>query len=293
MTIETKAAVGSYFDQIDRLNRPWFYLLAGYLILAVPTILNLAQQTWTTELGAHGPIVLAIGLWLLYHDGLAPAPTGEMTAWRYILLLLIPCFALYIFGRAYDFISLEVFAVYGVFVAFLLRVCGFKMVKRRAFPIFYLGFIIPVPGWLLDRVTAPLQTLVSQAAEIITLLLGYPVARQGVSIAVGQYQLLVEDACAGMNSLVGLTAVSIFYIYLVRAATWRYAAFLVLLIVPVAILTNIIRVVVLIMITYHMGDQAAQGYLHATTGIVVFGVALLLISGADKLIWYVKTKLAR
>ena len=263
---------------------PWWPLLAGMLALTIPTIVSLGGQTWSTEAGAHGPIVIATGLWLLYHEGLTFARAGDAMPWARVLPFFVPALLIYIFGRAYDFISLEVFGLYTVFVAMLLRLFGFEEIKKLGFPLLYLAFVIPMPGWVLDRVTAPLQLLVSYSAEHLTALLGYPVARQGVTLVVAQYELLVEDACAGMNSLIGLLAVSLFYIYMVRRASWAYTFILLALIVPFAILVNIIRVLVLIMITYHFGNAAAQGFLHGTTGMVLFGMALLLIFGADVLL---------
>ena len=289
MTSEAVAAKG--WDWRELGARPWFPLVAGFLVLAIPTIISLGRQTWTTELGAHGPIVVATALWLLHHEGLSFAKARAAVGWTRLLVPLVLAFALYIFGRAYDFISLEVFALFAIMVLFLLRLFGLQEVKRLAFPLFYLAFVIPLPGWVIDRLTAPLRLLVSEAAEWITALMGYPIARQGVSLMVAQYQLLVEDACAGMNSLVGLTAVSLFYIFMIRRASWRYALFLVLLILPVAVIVNIIRVVVLILITYHLGDEAAQGFLHGTTGMVLFGMALLIIFGADTLFWRLRQRL--
>jgi exosortase B len=263
---------------------PWWPLLAGLLALTIPTIVSLGRQSWSTEAGAHGPIVIATGLWLLYHEGLTFARARDAMPWSRVLPLFVPALLIYIFGRAYDFISLEVFGLYLVFVAMLLRLFGFGEIRKLGFPLLYLAFVIPMPGWVLDRVTAPLQLLVSYSAEHLTALLGYPVARQGVTLVVAQYELLVEDACAGMNSLIGLLAVSLFYIYMVRRASWAYTFILLALIVPFAILVNIVRVVVLIMITYHFGNEAAQGFLHGTTGMVLFGLALLLIFGADMLL---------
>lgn len=290
MTTEQTAVQRPQWQEI--VGRPWFPLVAGFMLLVIPTVVNLGKQTWSTELGAHGPIVVATGLWLLHHEGLRFAKARAAMPWAPLLALLLPAAAIYIFGRAYDFISLEVFGLYVIMLSFLLRLFGAQEVKRLAFPLLYLGFVIPLPGWLLDRVTAPLRLFVSQTAEWLTASLGYPVARQGVSLVVAQYQLLVEDACAGMNSLVGLTAVSLFYIYLIRKASWRYALLLVALVLPVAVLVNIIRVLALILITYHYGDEAAQGFLHGTTGMVLFSMALLIVFGADTLFWRVRQRLA-
>jgi exosortase/archaeosortase family protein len=80
-----------------------------------------------------------------------------------------------------------------------------------------------------------------------------------------------------LNSIIGLLAISLFYIYLVRGSSWRYAAFLAALAVPVAIVANIVRIVILILLTYFAGDSVAQGFLHFAAGIFIFITALLLI----------------
>ena len=263
----------------------WGLLALGFATILVPTLISLGREPWSTEAGAHGPIVLATGLWLLHYNGLrmtAARPDGRFGLLGIALLVVsLPAYA---FGRAYDFIALEATGLYGVFLAIFLRLFGFGEVRRQAFPLFYLAFVIPIPGFVLDRVTAPLQMLVSWASGLIMNALGYPMYRQGVTLVVAQYQLLVEDACAGMNSIVGLTAVSLLYIYLMRRASLAYALGLMLLILPVAIIVNIIRVSALVAITYHFGDAAAQGFMHATTGIVLFGLAVLIIFAIDSLI---------
>jgi exosortase len=274
-------------------RQPWLPLFAGLLAIALPTIINLGGQTWSTDLGAHGPIVLATGLWLLHYEGLTLAAARAATPWRPIVPLLVVAFVSYALARAYDFISIEVFALYLFFIAFLIRLYGFAQVKRWAFPLLYLAFIIPIPGWLLDVVTQPLQLFVSTQAAHLTEALGYPVARRGVVLEVAQYQMFVEDACAGMNSLVGLTAVSLFYIYLLRKASWRYALVLVALILPIAVFVNIVRVLCLILITYHLGDEAAQGFMHGGTGMALFAMALVVIFGVDMLLLRLQTRFAR
>jgi exosortase len=268
-------------------------LFAGLSTIAIPTIVSLGKQFWTTDLGAHGPIVVTTGLWLLYHNGLRLNQTYAVGSWNQAIWPCLLGLPLYVFGRSYDFISIEVAGFYLVFIGVSCRLVGLPELKRHAFPLFYLSFLIPPPGWLLDRVTAPLQLLVSELGMEITTLAGLPVARQGVTLMVAQYQLLVEDACSGMNSLVGMTAVSLFYIYLLRRASWRYATVLVCLIVPVAIAINVLRVVTLIFVTYYLGDDVAQGFLHVTTGVVLFGLGLILIFGADMVFWRIHNRFAR
>lgn len=260
---------------------PWWPLLLGLLLLTVPTIASLSNSAWSTDAGAHGPIVLATGMWLLYHDGLRIPASGARARWRRVLPLLIGGLTIYVFGRAYDFISIEGFGLYLTFGAFVLRLAGLAALRRHAFPLFYLALCLPPPGWVMTKLTAPLQVLVSWASEGIAATLAIPIEREGVVLHVAQYQLLVEDACAGLNSLFGLTAISLLYIFLAHRASLKHAAILLLAVIPIAILANIIRVFGLIVITYNFGDAAAQGFMHSTTGMVMFILGLLLIMGFD------------
>jgi exosortase len=252
-------------------------------VLGIPTLISLGKQTWSTEAGAHGPIVLATGLWLLWgktdelrRDGRPGAP------WLTAIFLAISL-ALYVFGRPYDFISLEVAGFYGVCLSMLHSYLGLPVMLRNWFPFLYLGFVIPPPGWAIDAITIQLKEFVSYAATHILTLFGVPITREGVTLQVAQYQLLVEDACSGMNSLVGLIAISLFYIYLVRKASWRYSVFLVSLVVPIAILANILRIMVLVLLTYFFGDGVAQGFLHNVAGLFLFSTALALVFAVDHL----------
>lgn len=260
-------------------------LIAGLLLIAVPTIITLAQQNWATEAGSHGPIVLATGAWLIWHQGLlrSPVDVGARHSWLTFLLLGL-ALASWIFGRAYDLLLLEGGGLYGAFMAMVALRVGWRRIFANLFPFTYLGFLVPIPGWVLDYVTAPLQQLVSISASSLLSMLSYPVFREGVVITVAQYQLLVEEACAGMNSLMGLMSISMFYIYLLHRASWRHAALLALCIIPIAVVVNIIRVSILILLTYHFGDAVAQGFMHATTGMLLFAVALSLMVLTDKLL---------
>lgn len=258
----------------------YLVLAAGFAIMAGPTLVSLGQQSWSTELGAHGPIVLATGIWLLAtslpRDALRPEPLG----WRGLPLVLL-ALPVYVFGRAYDFLSLEAFAVFVVMLAIAWRILRPEAIKTVGFPLLYFGFLIPPPGWVIDTVTAPLQHFISWIVTHGLKALGYPIANSGVAITIGPYQMLVEQACSGMNSIVGLTAIMMFYIYVLHHSHWRYALLLMVLILPVAVFTNLLRVTALVLITHYFGEAAAQGFLHTTTGIALFAVALVLTIGLD------------
>lgn len=262
----------------------------GLAVLAVPTLAALGSQFWSTERGAHGPIVVAVGTWLLAREYAEARPLARPGAPILTFVALAVALASYVFGRAFDFISLEVAGLYGAGVAMLYSRIGLRALFHLWFPVAYLSFLIPPPGWLIDELTAPLKQFVSWAAMTPLAAMGVPVAREGVTIYVAAYRLLVEDACSGMNSIVGLVAVSLLYIYLLRGSHLRYAAILAAATIPIAVLGNIVRIMTLICLTYFFGDEVAQGFLHTVAGIFLFVVDLILVFALDKFLWRVLPK---
>jgi exosortase len=265
-------------------------LVLGYMAILVPTVIVLGRQSWNQESGAHGPIVLAAGAWLLWRGLGAARDLVRPGALWLSLTLLAASLAVYIFGRVFGFLSFEGAGLYGAGVALLYSVIGEAALRQNWFPVAYLAFLVPPPGSLLDKVTGPLKQFVSSAAIGVLSMFGLPVSRQGVTIDVAQYRLLVEDACSGLNSIIGLSAVSLLYIYLLRGTTWRYAAFLAACTVPIAVLGNIVRIMTLILLTYFFGDAVAQGFLHFTAGLFLFAIDLLLVFALDSFFWRVAPK---
>jgi exosortase len=257
--------------------------LVAILVIA-PTMYRLGTQVWSKEFGAHGPIVLATGAWLLWRR--IGAMTAEGVNGNVFVTIGIAAvsLAVYVFGRAYDLLSLEAGGLYGFGLAVLYDRFGVRTMLRNWFPIFYLGLLLPVPGWMLDEFTAPLKLLVTTLSAGVVLPFGIPLVQEGVTMTVGPYQLLVEDACSGLNSLIGLIAITMFYIYLLRNAGWRYSLFLVVLIIPIAVLANVIRIVILILLTYFFGDAVGQGFLHVTAGLFLFALSLLLMFLIDSVV---------
>jgi len=258
-------------------------LVVGALALFVPTIASLGAGPWSTEQGVHGPLVLATGIWLIFRRGDEVRALATPGSFGLAVVAILGAAAAYAFGRAFDFITIEVAAMLFAFGAVAYSFVGGAVLRLMWFPILYLAFMIPIPGSFLDVVTQPLAAALGGV--------GYPVARVGVTIYVAQYQLLVEDACAGLNSLISLTAIGLFYVYVMRNSNVRYSALLLALVVPIAILANCVRVAALVLLTYYFGDAVAQGFLHKFAGMVTFTSALLLIFLIDALLTPVRARL--
>jgi exosortase len=259
-------------------------LAIGLVALILPTLIVLARENWTTEAGIQGPIILATGLWLFFSQkdvirehhrpgSLAVAlPVGLIAALAYIA------------GQALGFLVVQVAATILICEVIFYLFYGAEVCRRLWFALLYLYFVAPLPGWFQDRLTGSLKEWVSASVTQILSAAGMPVVREGVVMYVAQYQLLVEDACSGLNSLTSLFAIGLFYVYILHQATVRYALLLAALILPIAIFANMVRVIILVLLTYFIGDEAAQGYLHNTAGMLTFITALLTIMLIDSVL---------
>ena len=256
-------------------------VLAGLVVLYAPTFNELARTIWNRDEQGHGPIIFAVVLWLLYslRQTLAETPVRPAPGWGvpfFVLALLM-----YVLGRSQAVLLLEMGSLIPLLVALLLIFRGTRALRVCWFPLFFLIFMVPLPATLVIWLTTPLKTAVSSVASDLLYVLGYPVGRSGVILTVGPYQLLVADACAGLNSMFTLEALGLLYMNIMRYTSVKRNVFLALMIVPISFVSNIIRVMILVLVTYHFGDEAGQGFVHGFAGMVLFLVALSLILSVD------------
>jgi exosortase B len=263
--------------------RTWIPVAAGLLALYVPTFYNLAQGLWNEDEYAHGPIILAVILWLIWDKRQLLLNTPSRTSPITGLGLLVMGLLVYILGRSQGITILDVGSLFLILVGVLLTMRGWQGVRAFWFMLLFIAYLLPLPGIFVDAVTGPLKNYVSYIAEHILYMAGYPIARSGVVLTVGQYQLLVADACSGINSMFSLSAVGLLYLYIVQRKSWVHNGLIIASLLPIAFCANIIRVIVLILVTYHFGDAAGQGFVHNFSGMVLFIIALVGILLLDTL----------
>ncbi len=266
-------------------NRPWLLLGCGLLAMYVPTLVRLLSTIWGSDEQGHGPIVLAIAIWLIWRvrasvNDVAASRPAPFVAWILIVFATLS----YAVGGAMDVLLLEVGSVIPLLAGLVLLMRGPRQLGAMWFPLLFMVFLVPLPGVIVDALTQPMKLGVSIAAEHILYWLGYPISRSGVILQIGPYQLLVADACAGLHTLFTLEALGLLYLNLVRHSSALRNVTLAILIVPISFTANVIRVIALTLITYHFGDAAGQGFLHGFAGMVLFLAALILIISIDSLI---------
>eukprot|EP01038_Epipyxis_sp_PR26KG_P001810 gene1810-2555_t len=169
---------------------------------------------------------------------------------------------LYALGRSQDILFFEIGSFLWLLAGLLLLLRGAAALKAQWFALFFMLFMVPLPAVIVDTVTMPMKMAVSYVAETLLFWVGYPIGRSGIILQIGQYKMLVADACAGLHTLLTLEALGLLYLNLVRHDSAFRNITLALLIIPISFTANVIRVIALSLITYHYGDEAGQGFLH-------------------------------
>ena len=255
----------------------WLPVFAGLLILAIPTFYDLSRTIWVRDEVVHGPIILAVIIWLIWdkRQVLLAAPTRTSPALG--LSLLVFGLLLYVVGRSGGIMIFQVGALAPILGGVLLTMRGWPGLRAMWFMLIFIAYLVPLPVYFEDTMTLPLKQNVSVIAEHILYAAGYPIAHEGVTLSVGQYQLLVADACAGLNSMFSLSAIGLFYLYLMGYQSWLHNGLILGSLLPIAFCANIVRVIILVLVTYHFGDAAGQGFVHGFSGMALFVIALIVM----------------
>jgi exosortase B len=263
--------------------QPLIFVLLGLLVMYLPSFIDLFNGIWNTNQQAHGPIVLAVAIWFFYFKAtlvpqanipIVPAP---QLGWP---VLVLGCL-IFMVGRSQTLYLFEIGSLILVLLGIMLLFFGKPMARHFWFAFFFMLFMVPLPASIVEMITQPMKMAVSIASEHLLYEFGYPVARAGVIVLIGQYQLLVADACAGLNSLFTLEALGLLYMNIMRHESPLRNALLAALIIPISFASNVTRVVILALITFHWGDEAGQGFVHDFSGMLLFVTALFLIICVD------------
>jgi exosortase len=257
----------------------WSVILIGLILLLYAAVIkSLVMQWWTDADYGHGFFVPLFSGYILWHARerwtkveIKPSNFGFVVIAGAIALLLLGSLGAELFTSRFSLLVL--------LAGMILFLAGWKMLRAVSFPLGYLIWMIPLPVIIYNQITFPLQLIASRLATAWLELAQVPVLRDGNILIMSNYSLEVVEACSGIRSLMTLMALAVAYGYLVSPRRWvRYvlAAFM----VPIAIVTNAIRIMGAGLLAHRFGPAAAEGFLHQFSGWAIFLVALVLMLGS-------------
>ena len=216
---------------------------------------------------------------------------AEISLWG--LLLITFSVLLHIFGTAIYVFSVSGFSIFFLILGMALFLFGKEITRIILFPLIFLVFMFPLPMAIISVISFPMKMLVVKTGAGIAALLGVPVSREGFHIIIPAGSLLVGNPCSGLRSLISLLALGSVYAYLSDLSSGKQWL-LVFLTVPIALLSNIIRVPILILISHYWGLSAAapDSFWHNASGFLVFVIAIILLFYTTRLLKWKTCKMS-
>jgi len=201
-----------------------------------------------------------------------------------LALMLAGC-VIHLLGTILYVFSISGFSIWIFILGLTLFLFGWSVTKNIGFPLFFLLFMFPLPEAFISLISFPLKMLVAKLGTDMVGWLGIPVYREGFNISIPAGTLVVGNPCSGLRSLIAFLALGATFAHLLDVSTWKKAV-LFLSAIPVAVLSNLVRVPILIVVSYYFGLESAapDTMVHTGSGIFVFAIGLVMIYGLSRVL---------
>ena len=284
MTVPYAASPAARLPDLGEVSRgaAWLPWLAAFAALV-----EAASRAFTAARAGHSDDLMLLAtllavLWM-ERDGLLASLTpaeGATRRWTGCLLFLAGCLA-NVAGRLSTSFAVETWGLF-LLPAGLIALFAPAAHLRSVLFLVGSGTVVVALGRIAPAVlSAELGVTLAQACAVLLSATLMPVTADGVLLFFGPYVVEVTDACAGLNSIFSLTALAMLYLREdIKRNGWQIAL-LVACVIPVAVLTNFARIMLLVLSTRYVGDRFAQGVFHEMAGLFAFVVAIALLAGID------------
>ena len=268
---------------------PWSILAVALFVAAYYPAFQILVEKWSnSEEYSHAFLTLPIIAYMVWgkKDDLLNGEQQYALIGLLLVMLSTVCYLFALLTQVPTFISLS---LYFTIAGTLIYLAGIKSVLILFTPLFLLLILIPAPEQLYIKLTFPLQLKVSQVSEVLVEMFGVPILREGNVMNTPGKSFEVVEACSGMRSSITLLTLSVImgYFMLKRKVS---KTILLLTSIPTAIIVNIIRVSAMILLYHYFRIDLTDGFLHTLTGLLVFGVALVMLLAIHKIleVWEAK-----
>ncbi|MCK9555697.1 exosortase/archaeosortase family protein [bacterium] len=190
------------------------------------------------------------------------------------IVIILGSLLIHLLSYTWKIFFISGFSMIFTLIGLILYVFGNRILKELWFPLCFLVFMIPLPILVIDNISFKLKIFVAQIATCIINILGIHAEREGSEVILQNTSLMIGSPCSGLRSLISLTALGSLYAYIVDLSNTRKIILFVSSI-PLALLSNIIRVVLLLWVARGWGSETATGWFHDFSGFLVFIFAFL------------------
>ena len=224
---------------------------------------------------SHGILIPFVSLYLIWQKrGELKRTPVQRAPWSLALFAL--GVALYLVSSTLRVYFSSALSMMMVLVSLILYFYGTKILRKIIFPVFFLIFMVPLPLYMIVNISFQMKLFAATIAAYILNAIGLHAIQDGSVIKLHSTFVVVDDVCSGLRSLISLTALGSIFAYLIKAPMYK-RVLLFLITIPIAIITNVCRVVLLSAFSETWGVEATKGLVHDLTGFMVFALAFAML----------------
>ena len=264
----------------------WWALGAAALVLALayaPNFLDLYRTWCSDENYSHGFLVIPIALFILWRrltEVTWEEPLEVVSApwWGWLFLAAILVVRAVAYEKSFQWV--ETATVLPAIIGLTWAFGGWPLLHRAWPAILFLVFMLPLPISVNNLVALPLQRIAATGSYFLLQLSGFWVIQQGnvlqLDTPFGTRPLDVALACSGLKMLMTLAATVTATIMLLPLPTWKRLVLLASA-VPIALISNISRIVTTGWCYYYIEGETGQHWAHDISGWMMMPLALVLV----------------
>ena len=243
-----------------------------------PTIVELMKEWQGDEDYSAGQLVPLVAIFFVWRERKAIRNCLLKPFWSGGIALLIIAQAARIFGLLFMYESAERYSIVLTITGLVLMVAGWQVFRRVIWILLFLFLMVPFPGRVHNIISGPLRTMATEGSTFV-LEAFTKVGQQGnVLVLNGDTTVGVAEACSGLRMLTAFIIVAAFISYMVKRS--RIQKTIVLLSsIPVAIVCNILRIIVTVILMCFLSTEVAEKFFHDFAGLVMMPAAVLFLFG--------------
>jgi exosortase len=250
-------------------------VVLSFAVLYWSVVVKLVSDWYHDDNYSHGFLIVPLALYFAWERrgkvGAAPVRPS-----MFGLLVILGSIATLVAGVLGAELFLTRISIIGAIAGTILYLFGWQVLRTLTFPLSFLLLMVPLPAIIFNQIAFPLQLLASRFGEATLNLASIPVLREGNVIVLANTTLEVAEACSGIRSLVSLLTLGIVYGYFTDGRGWM-RVIIALATIPIAIVTNGLRVAGTGIAAHYFGPDAATGFFHEFSGWLVFVAAFALL----------------
>ena len=247
-----------------------------FLLAYVPTFIWMWDRWFARDsYYSHGILIPFVSLFLVWQKRNDLAATEQKrSGWG--MTLIVGGMLLHVLSSLMRVYFISGFSMLIVLVGLVLFFYGLAVFWKVLFPVLFLVFMVPVPLVVITNVSFAMKIFAAKIATAMLNSAGIPALREGSLILMRNAQVVVDDVCSGLRSLISLMALGSIFAYWMKSSMAR-KLILFAFTVPIAVVTNVARIIFLSSVAEIWGPRFAVGFVHDASGFLVFALAFVLL----------------